>query len=272
MKSNNKKKSSSSVSVVTIAWLFIASWIVVLLFVWYSGVLHTSKNSTLLYVDKVLNKTEYNLRKAEGILIEDFKHIHVPRIVEIEKEISILDFSPDVETYASKLHQLNYNTGQKYEIHIIFSTDCSTYQDWESLLIFYTATIVKQQGPITRIASGCDEVKKIELTHLYRRLYPHYHIHFTPDFKKDQKSQKSYDFYNKPWGLKHWLENANPAVQDDCVIALIDPDFIFLCPLTIQVRNHPTNLYDPEIESELFDQIIEGRPVGQTYGLGMLKK
>lgn len=88
------------------------------------------------------------------------------------------------------------------DIHVIFSTDCTPFQDWQTLLVFHSAKAVGQQGAITRIASGCDEEKKIQLTALYAKLYPQYHVHFTPDFTKDGKTKESYAFYNKPYGLQ----------------------------------------------------------------------
>ena len=39
-----------------------------------------------------------------------------------------------------------------YKIHIIFSTECSEYQDWQSIVLFHSAILVKQPGPVTRIA------------------------------------------------------------------------------------------------------------------------
>ena len=77
------------------------------------------------------------------------------------------------------------------DFHIIFSTDCGTFQDWQSLIVFHSASLAGQKGPITRIASGCDEEKKEVLTQLYKKLYPMHSVHFTPDFKKDEKSQQS---------------------------------------------------------------------------------
>ena len=85
-------------------------------------------------------------------------------------------------------------------MHVVFSTDCTFFQDWQTLLVFYSAMAVGQKGAITRIASGCDEAKQATLIALYKKLFPKYHVHFTPDFKKDKKSGKKYDFYNKPYG------------------------------------------------------------------------
>ena len=144
----------------------------------------------------------------------------------------------------------------KDEIHVIFSTDCSPYQDWQTLTLFYSATVVGQKGPITRIASGCDDTKKRELTSLYAKLYPSYFVHFTPDFKKDAKTNKKYDFYNKPWGVKHWLEHANPPVPTDIIIALLDPDMIFLRPITIEIKNQKNAIWNKNLKkSEMIDKV-----------------
>lgn len=75
-------------------------------------------------------------------------------------------------------------------VHVVFSTDCSAYQDWQTLVVFHSAKVVGQKGSITRIASGCDEAKQLELTKLYKTLHPEYSVHFTPDFKKDAATNK----------------------------------------------------------------------------------
>ena len=67
-------------------------------------------------------------------------------------------------------------------MHVVFSTDCSRYHDWESLLLFHSAKAVKQQGTVTRIASGCSDEKKVEITAIYKKLFPQFGVHFTPDF------------------------------------------------------------------------------------------
>lgn len=58
-----------------------------------------------------------------------------------------------------------YN-GEK--LHIVFSTDCSYFQDWQTLLMFHSAMVIHQPGDITRIASGCTEEHQKELLDLYK--------------------------------------------------------------------------------------------------------
>lgn len=157
-------------------------------------------------------------------------------------------------------------------MHIVFSTDCTFFQDWQTLLVFYSAQQAHQQGDITRIASGCPPAKQRELKELYNKLFPQYRVHFTPDFKTDNKTKKSYDFYNKPFGLHHWLLNADPKIEDGVVVILIDPDMIILRPFTLDLAGNPANIfYDTSVDPKdpnLPKKIGKGVPVAQIYGLG----
>ena len=113
-------------------------------------------------VDSVINKTEHSLLR--------FRHkVATPMSVPLLEESKMKD-----------------------EIHVIFSTDCSPYQDWQTLVVFHSAKVVGQKGRITRIASGCDTEKQESLLKFYAHLYPNgvYTAHFTPDFKKDEKTNK----------------------------------------------------------------------------------
>ena len=84
-------------------------------------------------------------------------------------------------------------------LHIIFSTDCSTYQQWQSYLFFYSAYTVGQPGYITRIVSGCnddddddsssskkkmkeDKERQWHNRHIRQVMSDRYRIHFTPKF------------------------------------------------------------------------------------------
>jgi hypothetical protein len=256
-------KDSKSFLLICLSWFLILAWVIFLVFCWQSGMIH---EPNVPIVKDVLNKSKVVLRGTLDHLIVPIEHLPVG---------------------SSAIKQ---NLWSQSDIHVIFSTDCTPYQDWQTLLLFHSAVAIGQKGPITRIASGCDDLKKLELRSLYKKLYPFYYVHFTPDFKKDEKSKRSCeyrvrmifllslicliisdDFYNKPWGLKHWLENADPPVPDDVVIALLDPDMIFVRPLTTKMRGQPNNVYNKrlyETENDIMEKIVEGKPAAQMYGLG----
>lgn len=249
-------------SVILCSWCLLIAWLVFLIYCWNAGLLHSSKvQEELKYVTDVINRTENSLRGG-------ISHIHLGVPTE--------HFPNKIPS--SALHKKSViNSPPAWEdsdVHVIFSTDCTPYQDWQTLVVFHSAMTVGQKGRVTRIASGCDDAKKEELTALYKQLYPHYGVHFTPDFKKDEKTNKKYDFYNKPWGLKHWLDYSEPPVKDDVIIALIDPDMIFVRPITSKVKGVKDNLYfETRLhrdgnEREVTDFVSKGHPVAQTYGLG----
>jgi len=157
---------------------------------------------------------------------------------------------------------------QDDRFYLVFSTDCSDYQTWQSLALFFSADDVRQPGIVVRIASGCTEAQQKEVQELYDQFPARFQVHFTPDFKKDAKTGKSYDFYNKPIGLRHWLDSAAAPKEKDAIIALLDPDFLFLRPLTYKVKKD-TVLFSPTItEADLIDEVTEGHPVAQHYGIG----
>jgi hypothetical protein len=167
-------------------------------------------------------------------------------------------------------HQGNDASCNTSKIHVVFSTDCTPFQDWQTLVFFYSARAVRQDGPVTRIASGCDSTKQLQLTNLYKKLYPEYSVHFTPDFKKDERTGDTYHFYNKPRGVLHWIENSQPKICKGTIVAICDPDFIFLRPLSTRMSGQPNTLMSPGIarSSEMIDYVTQGHPVAQQYGLG----
>ena len=193
------KPGSGGINLLRVSWLFICAWIGVLVYCWQSGMLHASNNETLRYVDKVLNETEVKLVAGivktehdlyEGIIKTENSLSHLrDNIQHLNFERHVPGVSTTTSGHENKMS--NRPPAEKYEIHVIFSTDCTPYQDWQSLVVFHSATVVKQKGPVTRIASGCDDEKKAYLSDLYAKLYPQYHVHFTPDFKKDEHSKQS---------------------------------------------------------------------------------
>lgn len=130
-------------------------WVFLLCYYWESGQLHLSNLPTQTSVDGVIKITKVTLQRG------------------VSNSLSLVP-SDNAETS---------------DIHIVFSTDCGEFQDWQTLLLFHSALTVGQ-GPVTRIASGCDDAKKVILTALYKKLHPNYHVHFTPDFSRDENSNK----------------------------------------------------------------------------------
>jgi hypothetical protein len=247
---HNKSSSGSNFSLLMcLSWTMIASWLFFLVFCWESGLIHT---------DEIIKDVEQEVELIENSL----RGAHLPDFGKDSnlKNVPTIDITPEIQEEI--IQGVN-------DIHVVFSTDCGAYQDWQSLVIFHSALAVGQIGPVTRIASGCDDNQKIYLTGLYKKLFPNYHIHFTPDFKVDKLTGKKYDFYNKPWGVKHFLANFKPTIRDGIVIAILDPDMIFVRPLTTKVKDRSDMLYSKRInKDEIWDYIGHGKPAGQTYGLG----
>jgi hypothetical protein len=63
---------------------------------------------------------------------------------------------------------------------VIFSTDCSPFQHWQSVVVYYSARAAGQQGPLTRIASGCAAEEQNALRAMHAELSPQFRVHFTP--------------------------------------------------------------------------------------------
>ena len=135
---------------------------------------------------------------------------------------------------------------RKVNYHVIFSTACSDQQDWESYVFFYHAFKVNQPGNVTRIASGCSEEEARKLTEFHlqhiQTMSNRFHLHLTPDYSRIRLNdgRHPYKYLNKPFGVRHWMENVlglnetkplPPEIEYDVVI-LMDPDMILLRPLT----------------------------------------
>jgi len=139
------------------------------------------------------------------------------------------------------------NTGLTY--HLIFSTDCSPYQHWQSYLVYYSAMAVHQTGHVTRIASGCDPDSAKAMEEWFATdiawMSNRFHLQLTPHFsnvKNDAgETIGDYKFFNKPFGLLYWLQHSPqlqyqngdfPSNVQSQVVILIDPDMGLLRPIT----------------------------------------
>lgn len=175
--------------------------------------------------------------------------------------------------------KLRNNTALKdgVEYHIVFSTGCSIFQDWQSYVFFYFAMVKDQPGTVTRIVSGCSQDDQATLQRLFddqiaTMVEPgRFQIHFTPDFSR-LKPGVLYKYWNKPFGMKHWMENAlgfpQSPVNENAIVILMDPDQIIVRPFrnndfsnTVWAKTvqHPSG-------EEPRTRVEHGKPMGQKYG------
>jgi hypothetical protein len=187
---------------------------------------------------------------------------------------------------------LDYFQTHSSPFHVIFSSGCSTFQDWQSYVFFYHVLKSGQKGHVTRIASGCPtSTEEKTLQDIFAKeiqsMRPGYHhLHLTPDYSTiPKKFRNKFKYFNKPYGVRHWMEHAlgypnNHALHDDSIIILLDPDQILLRPFTGDFSNSSESSeawrlhheYGPKRISERpkFSRTVQhGSPFAQQYGYGL---
>jgi peptidyl serine alpha-galactosyltransferase len=186
------------------------------------------------------------------------------------------------------------STSSSDNFHLVFSTGCSPFQEWQSYIFFYHVYQTGQPGNVTRIASGCTEkqVHRLQTRHdkvIRQTMSSRFHIHFTPEYSniKGPKVQ-SYKFFNKPFGMQHWMEhalgynnhhhnnnnhtrsdipqNANP--QDSVIVILLDPDQLVLRPFTNDYSNVRMEWMRRGLTAFPPKVVQHGTTMAQNYGFG----
>ena len=169
------------------------------------------------------------------------------------------------------------------EYYMVFSTSCSPQQHWESLVFFYHAHKVGQPGSVTRIVSGCTDQEAKDLQDFHVRyiqsMSKQFHLHLTPSYSKVHHNRSSigtgrrrlvpYKYMNKPYGLRHWLENAlgcggtQVSKADDAIVMLLDPDMILLRPLVHDFSNEDVLWVEDQPATKV---VRHGFPISQQDG------
>jgi len=168
-------------------------------------------------------------------------------------------------------------------MHVVFSTDCSAYQHWQSYALFYSAMKVGQPGKVTRIASGCSDVDAVEAkqwhqNHIHSKMSQNFQLHLTPDFSSlktsDSKRPERYSYFNKPFGLLHWMQHGedmgvdpdtNKLLDENIVIILIDPDMLLLRPFSADFSAKQETIFRVEDEKWV-TRVQHGKPFSAKYG------
>ena len=155
------RKEQHSCSPLTIAALFLLTiWVVFVVYCWRVGLIG--------YSNKPFDPHLLGGDKDEGKVIENGESKENEGV---GLSISALDLQIPPKKEKSMFSKEYLNKVAASDIHVIFSTDCNPYQDWQSLFVFHSAYTVGQPGPITRIASGCNEEQQKKLKDLYGKLW-----------------------------------------------------------------------------------------------------
>lgn len=164
--------------------------------------------------------------------------------------------------------------------HYVFSTGCSAFQDWQSYSLFYFARELvndpTRDVSVTRVASGCDKVSGPVLEQVFiDQIHPlstKFKLHLTPEYSY-MIPKLRYKFFNKPFGLRHWMKNNlrmhENKEHDDTIFIILDPDQIVLRPFDINLTRDRDSIVwrvkPPEDKPLLIEH---GQPFGQFYAMG----
>ncbi|XP_052196220.1 peptidyl serine alpha-galactosyltransferase [Diospyros lotus] len=109
------------------------------------------------------------------------------------------------------------------KIHTIFSTECTTYFDWQTVGLIHSFRLSGQPGNITRLLSCTDEELKQYAGH---DLAP---THYVPSMSRHPLTGDWYPAINKPAAVLHWLNHADIDAE---FIVILDADMIVRGPIT----------------------------------------
>lgn len=179
---------------------------------------------------------------------------------------------PDSHPLSSALQPVGDSAGENASdrnYHMVFSTACSPFQNWQAYMFFYHAWKVGQRGTVTRLASGCKPDQREEQQKVFDEmiapLSSQFHIHFTPDFSGPDKVK----YFNKPFGLLHWMKESlgypkKAHLYETDIIMILDPDMMLLKPLTHVFSSDQVHWHTPPVDN--VTTVREGYPFAQLYG------
>ncbi|KAK2366351.1 hydroxyproline O-arabinosyltransferase RDN2 [Trifolium repens] len=122
------------------------------------------------------------------------------------------------------------------KIHTVFSTECTTYFDWQTVGLMHSFRLSGQPGNITRLLSCNDEDLRKYKGH---DLAP---THYVPSMSRHPLTGDWYPAINKPAAVVHWLNHVNIDAE---YIVILDADMIMRGPITPwefkASRGHPVS-------------------------------
>lgn len=164
---------------------------------------------------------------------------------------------------------------QQQEIHILFSTSCSSSQDWQSYLLFHSMMHVQQTGNVTRLISGCTPEERAhqeeQMQEIQKSMSPRFNAYFTElDFGKKfsmkQGDWHSFKYFNKPFSVLAYMQDvlgfsSGSREHENDLIVLLDPDMIAL-------QSFVNDFTEFVPESQEIKRVSHGHMFGQPFGYG----
>jgi hypothetical protein len=118
-----------------------------------------------------------------------------------------------------------------------------------------------------------------------------FHLHLTPDYSRIHGENPPYKFFNKPMGLKHWMEQGlgfsgqsqqlPDGINDNTIFIILDPDEMILEPFKAEYTNdtymqwhgqyEPWFLPKQQQQSDNTNPLLKirkGHPFAQLYNFG----
>lgn len=133
--------------------------------------------------------------------------------------------APDsIQSEASIQQQVIDEPGRPYpKIHTIFSTECTTYFDWQTIGLVHSFNLSGQPGNLTRLLSCTDDDLKRYTGHDLA------HTHYVPSMSRHPLTGDWYPAINKPAAVIHWLNHVNIDAE---FIVILDADMILRGTIT----------------------------------------
>ncbi|XP_030482587.2 peptidyl serine alpha-galactosyltransferase [Cannabis sativa] len=122
------------------------------------------------------------------------------------------------------------------KIHTLFSTECTTYFDWQTVGFMHSFYLSGQPGKITRLLSCTNEdLQKYQGIDLAP-------THIVPSMSRHPLTGDWYPAINKPAAVLHWLHHTEIDAE---YIVILDADMILRGPITPwefnAARGHPVS-------------------------------
>lgn len=142
---------------------------------------------------------------------------------------------------------------RKKKMHYVYTAGCNDYQLYQDIVLDWSWREVNTPGKLTRIVMGCKTKEEREMQKRSPlRDDPNFHVFFAEgDLAKIPTTGEVYPARARPHAIEQWLGKIKPA--DDQILAILDPDFAFLRPLS----DHPG-----------LSKVRKGLMLAQPYGLG----